>query len=88
MNQELIQVTVQSNGVYFMYRLENVTRGIRGKTKGKVDEVIICGVPMKNVEKYCETNHLIITNKAVYQYDFDNPILFKENGKFVYSKNV
>jgi len=63
--ERLVQVTVQSNGVYFAYQLPEVKRGIRGKTKGKVDELLIVGVPLKGVQSYCKREHLIITNKAV-----------------------
>lgn len=59
-----------------MYKVPQVKRGIRGKTKGKVDEVLIVGIPLKKVEEYCENSNLIITNKAVYEGDLDNPILY------------
>ena len=38
---------------YFIYILPKVKRGIRGKTKGHVDETIIVGVPKGKVVKYC-----------------------------------
>ena len=72
----LIQVSINKSGVYFMYKVPQVKRGIRGKTKGKVDEVLIVGIPLKQVEEYCVRNNLIITNKAVYEEDLDNPILY------------
>ena len=85
MEEKLVQVTIQSNGVYFAYQLPEVKRGIRGKTKGKVDELLIVGVPLKKVQSYCEREHLVITNKAVYENnDMDCPILFRQGESFVY----
>lgn len=84
MEEELVQVSIQSNGVYFAYRLPDVKRGIKGKTRAQVDELLIVGVPTKGVQDYCLREHLIITNKAVYQNDLDNPILFRNGESFVY----
>ena len=68
-----------------MYQID-VKRGMRGKTKGKVKEVLIVGIPKSAVENYCQTNKLIITNKAVYETTLDNPILFKEDDSWTYKR--
>lgn len=82
---ELIQVSIQPNGVYFIEKIR-VLRGIRGKTRGKVDEVIITGIPSRKVQQYCLNQKLTITNKAVYQYDLDNPILIRKDDSLTYYK--
>ena len=82
---ELIQVSIQPNGVYFIEKIR-VLRGIRGKTRGKVDEVIITGIPLRKVQQYCLNQKLIITSKAVYRYDLDNPILFRKDDSLTYYK--
>ena len=84
--ENLIQVSLNRHGAYFMYSVPQVKRGIRGKTKGKVDEVLVVGVPLKNVESYCEKANLIITNKAVYEGDLDNPILYLNEEGTAYEK--
>ena len=45
--QELIQVSLTNSGAFFIYSVPNVKRGIRGKTRGRADEVIIHGIPKK-----------------------------------------
>lgn len=87
MEQKLVQVTIQSNGVYFAYQLPKVKRGIRGKSKGKVDELLIVGVPIKKVESYCEREGLIITDKRVYVGNLDNPILSRKGNSLVYTED-
>ena len=75
-NQDLIQLSFNSKGsAYFIYQIK-VTRGIRGNTKGKVNEVLIVGIPKSAIEKYCIKNNLFITNKAVYEGDWNTPLLF------------
>lgn len=41
-------------GIYFIDRIL-VTRGIRGKNKGKIWELLIIGVPFKDLESFCKT---------------------------------
>lgn len=74
---ELVQLGLQKSGAYFTYKLP-VQRGIRGKSKGKVDELMIIGIPYKNMERYCEQHNYIITNKALYIGDMDNPVLIND----------
>lgn len=59
-----------------MYKVPQVKRGIRGKTKGKVDEVLIVGVPFSKVEEYCEDHEIIISSLAVYTRDLEHAILW------------
>ena len=84
MEQKLIQVSIQFNGAYFTYQLD-VPRGIKGKTKAKVKEVLIHGVPTKRVQQYCLDNKLVITDRAVYENnDMDCPILFRQGDTLTY----
>ena len=73
-NEELVQFSFNKSGGYFVYRLL-VQRGIKGKTKSKVNELLIVGIPFKQMEKYCEEHEYIITSKALYQYDMKNKLL-------------
>ena len=78
MEEKLIQINIDDKKAYFIYSLE-VQRGIRGKTKGRVGEVLIVGVNSKRLQKWCIAHNLVITNKAVYNsYDMDNPILVRK----------
>lgn len=84
MDQKLIQVAIQSNGVYFTWQIE-VPRGIRGKDKARVKEVLIHGVPTKRVQQYCLDNKLVITDRAVYaNNDMNCPILFRKGDSLTY----
>ena len=82
--KDLIQVNINDFGAYFVYRVP-VQRGIKGKTKSKVDEILSVGVPSKRLQAYCINHGLIITNKAVYYNDLENPILYAD-GKGNYMK--
>lgn len=81
---KLIQVNLTPFGAYFLYKI-NVTRGIRGKSKGKVDEIIVVGIHKNKMQQYCIDHNLIITNKAVYMNnDMSKPILFADGkGNYV-----
>ena len=82
--KDLVQVSIHDFGAYFVYKVP-VQRGIKGKSKSKVDEVISVGVPSKRLQAWCINQGLIITNKAVYYNDLDNPILYAD-GKGNYMK--
>ena len=86
-NSDLIQVSINPDGsAYFMYSVK-VTRGIRGKTKGKVDEFLIHGIPASALQNFCVKNNLIITNKAVYEDDMGTtPLLVKKTDSWTYVK--
>ena len=61
----LVDVTMNKNGdFYFIYSVE-VQRGIKGKDKGKVKELLIVGVPKKNIEKYCVEEGISIRIKSM-----------------------
>ena len=80
---KLVQVSLNNAGAYFTYKFK-VQRGIRGKSKSKVDEVMVIGIPYKALQKYCEKEELIITNYAVYQTTMFNPILWVEKDSWTY----
>ena len=81
-NSDLVQVSINGGGsIYFLYAIK-VQRGIRGKTKGKADELLIMGIPKSAIERYCRKNNLVITNKAVYEGDFDHPLLFRDDNSY------
>ena len=76
--EKLIQINISENHAYFIYSLE-VQRGIRGKTKGRVGEVLIFGCNTKHLQDWCVEHNLVITNKAVYSSDdLNHPILVRE----------
>ena len=62
---KLVQVNLMPFGAYFLYSLP-VKRGIRGKTKAVVDELIVHGIPKEKLQDFCINNDIQITNKAVY----------------------
>lgn len=77
----LIQVDLIDIGAYFIYRINNVQRGIKGKSRGQVDEIIAVGVPRHKLQKYCVDNEIIITNQAVYlNNDMSKPYLVHIGG--------
>lgn len=78
MNIELKQISFTNGGAYFLYLLPNVTRGMHGKNKSKVNEILIVGVPYKDLQNYCIKDNIVITNKAVY---IDNKKLLQCDGK-------
>ena len=82
--QELIQVSLTNSGAYFIYSVPNVKRGIRGKTRGRADEVIIHGIPKNKLQDFCVKNEIQITNMAVYQYG--EKILINIPGSSDYNK--
>ena len=65
---KLIQVSLTESGAYFIYELPKVVRGIRGKNRERVDEVLIHGVPKSKLQEFCIKNEIQITNLAVYQF--------------------
>jgi hypothetical protein len=81
--KDLVQVSIRNFGAYFIYNIP-VQRGIKGKTKSKVDEILAVGIPFKEIQSYCINNGLIITNKAIYYNNLDNPILYAdEKGNYL-----
>ena len=50
MEETILQQIVENKdgNFYFIYKVPNVKRGIRGKTRGKVDELLIVGMPRKH----------------------------------------
>ena len=59
----LEEVNPNDSGVYFVYRIPNVKRGIRGKTKGHVDELLVVGIPWPKVDKYLKRYGLVIVKE-------------------------
>lgn len=50
-NMELVFIQKTNGGYYFGYKTK-VQRGIKGKTKSKVDELLIYGMPTDKAIKY------------------------------------
>ena len=48
----LEEVNPTDSGVYCIFRIPNVKRGIRGKSRGKVDELLIVGVPHAKANQF------------------------------------
>ena len=84
MNMHIIQISLNRSGAYIMHLVPKVTRGMHGKTKGHVDEILVVGVPNSKLQKWCIDNHIYITNIAVYNADTDEPILFRKENSFTY----
>lgn len=48
----LSEVNPCEHGVYLIFRIPKVARGMHGKTKGHVDEVLIVGVPWSKADDF------------------------------------
>lgn len=72
-----VSLKISEKGVagYFLYRML-VPRGMRGKTKAKVNEILAVGVPAHSMQRYCNDHHYCISNYYVYQ---DDKILLEIN---------
>lgn len=71
-NQECILEEVVENkdgNFYFIYKLPKVKRGMHGKTKGNVDELLIVGVNRKNFNSYCEKEGLQLRLENLKDYE-------------------
>ena len=58
--QEIIleEINRNQNGDYYIiFRLPKVKRGIRGKSKGQVDELLIVGVPQKKIDAFLKAHY-------------------------------
>ena len=51
-------ISMNANGDFYVGYKVKVQRGIRGKTKSKVDEVLIVGVPKNDFKDFCLKNDL------------------------------
>ena len=51
-------ISFNEHGAYFIYRVPSVKRGIRGKSRGHVDEVMIVGIPKNKVAEYIIKNNI------------------------------
>lgn len=87
--QQMIQISVNPTGAYITYKVP-VTRGIRGKTRGRVDELLIVGIPLKNdrFQQWCIRNNIYITNKAVYDARTEEKLLIREGDSLNYIKET
>ena len=56
-------ISANENGDFYVGYKVNVTRGIRGKTKGKVDEVLIVGVPKAKFNDFCIKEGIVVSVK-------------------------
>lgn len=59
----LEEVNPTEHGVYCIFRVPSVKRGIRGKTRGKVDEVLIVGVPHDKANQFLKKYGIRIERK-------------------------
>ena len=65
--ENLIAINRNANGdYYFIYSVPQVSRGMHGKTKGHVDEVLIVGIPQKDLVNYLQNQ--IANNKLAEFY--------------------
>ena len=62
---KIIQISQNENGDwYVMYQIP-VQRGIKGKTKSKVNEVLIVGIPGSKFDSWCKKNNLVVRKESV-----------------------
>lgn len=61
-NMKLIKVCPNEHGAYFLYSIP-VKRGIRGKTKSVVEELLIVGVPLSKLDEACAKEGVLIIDK-------------------------
>ena len=62
-NNYLEEICPQENGVYLIYKVPKVARGMHGKNKGHVDEVLIVGMPWEKANKYLEKYGIVIVKE-------------------------
>lgn len=64
---KIIQISRNENGDWYVLYKLRVQRGIKGKTKSKVDEVLIVGIPQAKFDAWCKKNNLVVhCNDEVY----------------------
>ena len=51
-------ISKNDNGDFYVGYTVSVQRGIRGKTKGKVDELLIIGIPKNQFKEFCNKHAL------------------------------
>ena len=54
------------DGNYYIGFKVPVKRGIRGKTRGKVDELIIVGINQKQFPQWCKEHNIIVTEVELH----------------------
>ena len=58
---KIISISQNDNGDwYVIYKIPNVARGLHGKSKGHVDEVLILGIPKAKFPAWCEQNGITV----------------------------
>ena len=80
---KLVQISVDGSHTYIIHKVP-VSRGIRGKSKGKVDELLIIGINTKYLHRFCCKNGIYITNKYVRDAETDEILLEREGDFFNY----
>ena len=70
-NKNIAFISRNKDGNWYVGYKIKVQRGIKGKTKSKVDELLIIGIPNSKFDKWCKHNKLIVTS---------------EDGKEIYGK--
>ena len=59
----LEEICPNEHGVYFIYKVPKVPRGMHGKVKGHVDELLIVGRPWSAANKYLEKYGIVIVKE-------------------------
>jgi len=57
---ELQYIAKNKDGNYYAIYKVKVQRGIKGKTKSKVDELIIVGIPKSEFKDFCKKHNINI----------------------------
>ena len=80
----IVQIALCDFGAYITHLVPKVSRGMHGKSKGHVDELLIVGVPNSKLEKWCNDNKIYITNRAVYNAETNEKILYRKGDTLTY----
>ena len=71
---EIKFISLNANGDFYVGYVTKVLRGIKGKTRKLVDEVLIVGIPQAKMNEFCIQHNLVvevslITGKVLRWYE-------------------
>lgn len=76
---KITQISLGPTGAYITHLVPKVVRGMHGKSKGHVDEVLIVGVPNSRLQDWCVQNNIYITNLYVRDARTDEILLYRKD---------
>lgn len=57
---EIVFISKNKNGDFYVGYKIQVNRGIRGKSRAHVDELLIVGIPKERFPKFCKQHNIVI----------------------------